>query len=293
MITLPAIAYVQKKYPADKLTLIGRPEYGALLKTAGIVDEVLSWDRREFSGLFQEPTRADAALARWLQGFHLALGWTHQASGAGLEHSLRSLGQKNGHFIVHDPFSSLSLSEFFFQKTVAYFEGDFRPLFPFEKCARLLILPNPGVAEQASPSVIIHPGSGSVSKCWPLADFLEIIHRLSAKKIRGVLVTGEAEERLKSELGKTKLPRGWRWLASPPLAELSRILAGSSLYLGNDSGITHLAAACGTTVVALFRNDLKALWKPFGRTHIISADSLPQISPKTVWSTVSRLIDLP
>jgi ADP-heptose:LPS heptosyltransferase len=48
------------------------------------------------------------------------------------------------------------------------------------------------------------------------------------------------------------------------LDEVARWLSGASLYIGNDSGITHLAAACGALVVAIFQSSDAAVWSPRG-----------------------------
>jgi ADP-heptose:LPS heptosyltransferase len=55
------------------------------------------------------------------------------------------------------------------------------------------------------------------------------------------------------------------------LYELACWLAGASLYVGNDSGITHLAAAAGAPVVALFGPTDPAVWAPRGpRVRVVA-----------------------
>lgn len=101
------------------------------------------------------------------------------------------------------------------------------------------------------PFAVIHPFSGSPRKNWPLEKFRALAHGLE----RGMPV---------------------RWCAGredPPLAgavyiddlhELACWLARASLYIGNDSGITHLAAAVGTPVLALFGPTDPTIWAPRG-----------------------------
>jgi len=96
------------------------------------------------------------------------------------------------------------------------------------------------------------------------------------------LVTGYAEERMEERLRNSKLPQGWVWLKNPPLLKLAGLLSASDIYLGNDSGITHLAAACGTKVIALFLEGFVDVWRPYGLTAILSAKRLEEISPQTV-----------
>jgi ADP-heptose:LPS heptosyltransferase len=99
---------------------------------------------------------------------------------------------------------------------------------------------------------VIHPFSGSPRKNWPLERFRALAARL---------------------------PMPVRWCAGeedPPLAEavrigdlyeLGRYLAGAVLYIGNDSGITHLAAAAGTPVLAIFGPTDPEVWAPRG-SHV-------------------------
>jgi len=98
---------------------------------------------------------------------------------------------------------------------------------------------------------VIHPYSGSPRKNWPLDKFRQLARGL--------------ERRMTV-----------RWCAGPddpPLAgaqrfdnlyELACWLAQASLYVGNDSGITHLAAAVGTPVLAIFGPTDPAVWAPRG-----------------------------
>jgi heptosyltransferase III len=98
---------------------------------------------------------------------------------------------------------------------------------------------------------VIHPFSGSPRKNWPLGKF----HALA----RGIERVMPVE-----------------WCAGPEdppldravhiddLYELAHWLGGSRLYVGNDSGITHLAAAAGAPVLALFGPTDPAIWAPRG-----------------------------
>jgi heptosyltransferase-3 len=111
----------------------------------------------------------------------------------------------------------------------------------------------PRIACEVQPQnfAVIHPFSGGPKKNWPLAKF----------------------QALASGLGRA-MPV--RWCAGPEdpalpgaarfddLYELACWLARARLYIGNDSGITHLAAAVGTPVLALFGPTDPAVWAPRG-----------------------------
>jgi ADP-heptose:LPS heptosyltransferase len=107
------------------------------------------------------------------------------------------------------------------------------------------------------------------------------------------VVTGEAEADMDKVLHEQVWPAGWTWLRSPSLDALSGLLRLSSFYLGNDSGITHLAAACGSDVIALFLEENVTAWQPLGRVHLLSAASLDSISVEMVWRMVEGRLRLP
>jgi ADP-heptose:LPS heptosyltransferase len=103
----------------------------------------------------------------------------------------------------------------------------------------------------------IHPGSGSASKNWPLHHFLDVARILSPDR-PWLLVQGPAEPRAGS------IPDGVVAARGLGLRVLGTALAQSGLYIGNDSGVTHLAAAWGALTVALFGPTDPAVWAPCG-----------------------------
>ncbi len=112
----------------------------------------------------------------------------------------------------------------------------------------------------------LHPGSGSRSgesgKNWPAERFADLA-RLARDELdlKVVVLLGPAEAGFStSALG----PVADAMLQTPSLACLSGILAESAAYVGNDSGVTHLAASCGAPTVAVFGPTDPAVWAPRG-----------------------------
>jgi len=122
---------------------------------------------------------------------------------------------------------------------------------------------------------VIHPFSGSAKKNWPLERFREVAARLSIPV---------------------------RWCAGPEeaiedamrfdnLYELARWLASARVYIGNDSGITHLAAAVGTPVVAVFGPTDPAVWAPRGeRVSVVTDARLSEIGVDNVFVSAQQLL---
>lgn len=109
--------------------------------------------------------------------------------------------------------------------------------------------------------VLIHPGSGGRSKCWPIARFVEVAEALDRRYVAFVL--GPAECERMSPADRAMLQR-FRVLGDLSLPQLLCTLATADVYIGNDSGPTHMAAALGRPTVALFGPTRPAIWGPRG-----------------------------
>jgi ADP-heptose:LPS heptosyltransferase len=113
---------------------------------------------------------------------------------------------------------------------------------------------------------VMQPGSGSRVKNWPVERFAELSEAIQRRGMAVLWVVGEAEEDM-------TLPLSARVMRSPTLTELASLLSACRLYVGNDSGITHLAAACGCPVVALFGPSDPRVWAPLcANVRIVSSD---------------------
>ncbi len=116
----------------------------------------------------------------------------------------------------------------------------------------------------ASP-LIIHPGSGSPAKNAPLSFFQKAALRAVQESGKQVLVLwGEAERERLGEItdGFKNIP-GVQVMEAPlPLRDLACLMSQASAFLGNDSGVTHLASACGVRTFAVFYATDNRIWGP-------------------------------
>lgn len=118
--------------------------------------------------------------------------------------------------------------------------------------------------------VILHPGSGGAAKVWP--RFAELARALPGATI----LLGPCERSLGTE--------------NPVLENLSLDAVADHLrncrvFVGNDSGITHIAAYWGTPTVALFGPTDPGIWGPLGRrVKVLQRPSLLDISVDEVMS---------
>jgi len=286
---LPSLRLIRLARPGARLVLLGRRDYGGLLLRAKVVDEIADAGGAEFAGLLAGSGRGVVSMGSLLDRFSLVVGWMNSPErGREIEAALKAAG-KECSIIGLSAAGGQAVSRFFFARTAASLEITTGPGL-FEDCARLPV--SAAGPESRERFVIIHPGSGAAEKCWPLDRFLDVARRLSGRGFAGGIVLGEAEGRLAGELGLRGLPPDWQGLDRPPLSVLSYLLGRTCLYIGNDSGVTHLAAACGAPVLALFLEKNLPAWAPFGRSRTIAAPEIAAIGVDRVWREAAAILGL-
>ena len=113
-------------------------------------------------------------------------------------------------------------------------------------------------------AVVIHPGSGGAHKCWRLDNFLSVAQILAKEGAEVVFLFGPAEAERFSEPAIAGIRTAGKLLTNLSLADVLGVLGCSRGYIGNDSGITHLAAALGIRTVVVFGPTEPAIYGPLG-----------------------------
>ncbi|MBV9325064.1 MAG: glycosyltransferase family 9 protein [Chloroflexi bacterium] len=129
------------------------------------------------------------------------------------------------------------------------------------------------LAPADSDEILVHPGSGSRAKNWPAERFASVIRSLKSP-VR--LIVGEADNEAATRLEKCLGHRLER-LESPPLNTLAERLAGCRAYLGNDSGVSHLAGLSGAPTTVMFGPTDANVWRPIGpEVHVLEFETPPR-----------------
>jgi len=126
------------------------------------------------------------------------------------------------------------------------------------------------------PIIAVHPGSGGAKKCWMRENYLELIEILMRKHAPYIIIfSGPAEsDSCKAEInnfinGKKHIIH----ITGEELIMVASLLKLCNIYLGNDSGISHLASMLCRKVIVLFGPTDHLLWRPpFENVAIISSD---------------------
>lgn len=131
---------------------------------------------------------------------------------------------------------------------------------------------------QSGNIVVIHPGSGSRRKEWPLENFIEMAAALSRRRSEDVaFLIGPAETDLLSPVMEQAKGR-FSVHQMETLSQVMALMKISKCFVGNDSGLTHLAAYMGVPTVAIFGPSSPRRWSPVGpRTKILrgNGDCVP------------------
>jgi ADP-heptose:LPS heptosyltransferase len=128
--------------------------------------------------------------------------------------------------------------------------------------ARLFAAPN----ARGGPYAVLHPFASAPDKTWPRENFLAVAGRLRDLGIEPLFIAG-AEDDL-SGFGEYTCFQG------APLEEVKSLLAGAALFLGNDSGPAHVAAAFGRPVIVLFGASEMENWRPWRTENVVFASPL-------------------
>ena len=279
VLTLPAIAAVCRAFPAD-LRLIGRPATLALGPAASILDHddprLIALHR---AGPLPPATRqlfaATQRVLAYVVNAHQHFGPQLRRAVAGpvLLWDPRPPADFRGHIVDHllQPLRQWGLPV-----------GDRTP--------RIALRPSDyGYVDAlaAAPQVVIHLGSSSPAKCWPAANFHALAHALQKRGWRAALLCGPVERERQLAVG------GLPALHPPDLRSLAGLLAKATLFVGNDSGPGHIAAAVGTPTLTLFGPTNPWLWAPCGQfSHVLQAPAsdLAAISTATALDAALKLL---
>lgn len=116
------------------------------------------------------------------------------------------------------------------------------------------------------PIVAIHPGSGSNQKNWPLENWIALFSQTNdfsqnGKRFALVVISGEADTTQTERLEREWKDRDFCFAKSLPLPRLAALLE-HSVFVGHDSGISHLAAAARANCILLFGPTNPDIWAP-------------------------------
>jgi len=142
------------------------------------------------------------------------------------------------------------------------------------------------------PLLGLHPGSGSKRKNWPVRRFARVAEHWIRRRDGRVLVTmGPAEEGMAEAFGAVEGAEDHIFLLrDEAFPRVAACLERCNAFIGNDSGITHMAAAVQTPTLALFGPTDPAVWRPRAtRATVVTPEGGTEMSGIRLRTVISRL----
>ncbi len=285
ILTLPALKALREAYPDAQVEILGYKHIAALAENRFYAQAVRSIEYGPLSSFFARNSELPAELANYFASFDLIISYLFDPDRI-FENNLRRCGVEN---LLCGPAKIVETNVHAARQLALPIEqlgigvGDLTErVFPsiddrqFAK-GFLQFLQQPILA--------IHPGSGSTEKNWPLENWIALFSRNGGVPLTEdkcgqvgnafslVVISGEADKTEAEALEREWKNREIRFAKNLPLPQLSAVLE-RSIFIGHDSGISHLAAASGANCVLLFGPTDPDVWAPRNKNvQILRAQS--------------------
>jgi heptosyltransferase-3 len=266
ILTLPALEVLRDAHPDSRIEILGYTHIAALADQRFYANAVRSIEYGALSRFFARGGELPNELSDYFSSFDLIISYLfdpdlifqNNLERAGAEYIVIGPGKLN-----ETDHAAWQLAKPMRTDLGLAFSRTRARVFPSaeDRAAAAVALEN-----LARPIVALHPGSGSERKNWPLASWIELGGRLlDSRDFEGsiVLVTGEADRTQSAHLQSVWTNHRVRFASSLPLTHLAALLE-QSIFVGHDSGISHLAAAAGARCVLLFGPTNPEVWAPTG-----------------------------
>ncbi len=294
LLNVPAIRSIRERYPRARITLVvGRQNAAAVLDQAW-ADEVRVVDPRDVLTLLKTALprggRPDLAIYFTTVSYSKSGAYLVRASRARARVGFdpRQYGKRDHAGLTRAlpyPEQRLHQSEVSSILAASVGAGPAPPPPHY--------VPNPALSAGAPVgAAYLHPGAGKVKNRWPAERFGAIARELLARGVEVQWVEGPQDSGCVLAAADA-LGRSLPVVRGETIARLAARFARASLYIGNDTGPLHLAAATGCPTVGLYGWSDPAEWAPVGRCvrSVRAADhSLESIHPTQVLEAALPLL---
>jgi len=263
ILTLPALKALRDARPQAHIEILGYKHIAVLAENRFYAQAVQSIEYGLLARFFARNSELPAELSRYFASFDLIVSYLYDPDQI-FETNLRRCGVENlicgparivenaGHATrqLARPIEELAIN------VTDLAERIFPSIEDREFAQEFL-------RSRQQPIVAIHPGSGSHEKNWPLENWIDLFSPANRfARIQGlVVISGEADEAQTNELEREWKNRGVRFATNLSLPRLAGVLE-HAVFIGHDSGISHLAAAVGANCILLFGPTDPNVWAP-------------------------------
>ncbi len=278
ILALPALESLRKTFPYAQSVMMGYPRILELVEKRFYADAIYSIDQSGMATFFVRDGPLHLGLSQFFNQFDLIILFGRDEEGP-IALNLRKVckGQvlQINSFPPWDEKIHLAdhLLEQFSQKGIPVFKSNPR-LYLNDSDRRWAddFWKGKGVApDERSRVILLHPGSGSKKKVWPIERFLSLAQVLQDQfHTKILIILGPAEG--------PQVQRAFEGIGDHPflfakgltLLQLASVMEGGWFFIGNDSGISHMAAALGIPTLTIFGPTDQRVWSPRGeKTHVV------------------------
>jgi lipopolysaccharide heptosyltransferase I len=290
VLALPALGALRRSFPQAKISWLIRPEFAELLQEHPDLNEIILFDRRflgkswynpgafgelkrlmrrlrqerfdlvfDFQGLFR------TGFLAWVTGCKRRFGMAGAREFATIFYTQKVL----------QDYSCIHLVDYYLRITEAAGAQKVKPEFKFPedgeagKAVKILLL-----EEKVEPSkyAVIIPSAARREKLWPIERFAQMADKIADKFGLSIVAIGsEAERPYVGRLAASAKARIANLAGKTTLRELTALLKGAALVVGNDTGPGHIAAALGVPLVMIFGPVNPARLCPYNRPECVAA----------------------
>jgi len=273
ILALPSLEVLRKAFPRARSVFMGYPRILELAENRFYAQEIFSIDQKGMASFFVGDGTLDLRLSEFFKTFDLIVVFGKNGKG-GLIGNLNRVCK--GRVLHIDPFpqwdGGIHLTDHLLRELSRYgFEsaGKIPRLFLTESdrtWGREYWLNRGVTPEQRKAAIIVHPGSGSKKKVWPLERFFDLSRYLQEHlSSRILIVLGPAEGPEVRKGFEEAAPGGPILAKGLSLIQLASVMEGCRLFIGNDSGVSHLAAAVEVPTLVIFGPTDPKVWSPRGK----------------------------
>lgn len=264
ILTLPAIRLLRDAFPDVHLEIMGYRHIIALAENRFYARGVRSIEYGPLSAFFSKMSVLPKELCDYFAGFDQVISYLFDPDG--IFHANLATAGVNG--LLHGPpkisDSSHAAEQLALpmEQLALFLESPAAEIFPSweDLAAAEALLP-----DWERPLLVLHPGSGSEKKNWPIESWVALIRKLhsSLKDFLLLILIGESDtERFHRLQAETCDCERVRFFSNLPLPVAGALLKKAGRMIGHDSGMSHLAAAAGCRAVLLFGPTDPQVWAP-------------------------------
>src|SRR5438876_11154001 len=284
ILTLPALKALREAYPDARVEILGYQHIAALAENRFYAQAVRSIEYGPLSSFFAKNSELPAELANYFASFDSIISYLYDPDRI-FENNLRRCGVEN---LLFGPAKIVETAVHAARQLALPIEqlgigvGDLtEKVFPSIDDRQFA---KGFLQALQQPILAIHPGSGSPEKNWPLENWIALFSQSggplgkdewgqSRRLPSIVVISGEADNAETEALERHWKNREVRFAKNLPLPHLAAVLE-RSIFIGHDSGISHLAAAAGANCVLLFGPTDPNAWAPRNKNvRVLSAQS--------------------